>query len=138
MIQKIIKIMTDCAIDTSEEGVISSEYFEVIAKEIDDMYHDQPTSEDMFDLFWAEYHDHVDFSNAGFKPKTNKADAIKHWKKLSSRSKEKAITMIIPYAKSVKESIPCKARTYLSEKLFNDEYESEKKVVVTKRIATID
>lgn len=142
MIQKVIKILTSCALDTSDNYVISVEYFEELAKEIDEAYKGSPidshTDNSMFDLFWEEYHDKVSFEKASYKPKTNKKDARNHWKKLKVGQKEKAIEMIPAYAKSLGDTFPAKARTYLGERLFEDEYSVEKKVVITKKIATIE
>ncbi len=73
-------------------------------------------NENIFNEFWEKYH-----SVTG-KPKTDKDATIKHFNKLTKKEKEKAIEMIEPYSKTQDDSQYLKkARTYLSEKNFNDE-----------------
>ena len=72
---------------------------------------------DSFESFFDEYH-----KITGLK-KTDKADALKKWKKLTSAERDKAIHNISNYANSVSDKKYCKkARTYLNDKNFNDEF----------------
>jgi len=71
-----------------------------------------------FELFWNSYHRITE------KVKTDKEAAEKYWKKLTPTEKELAINNIQRYADSVSEKqYMKKARTYLSDKNFNDEFE---------------
>jgi hypothetical protein len=71
-----------------------------------------------FEEFWTKYHD------VSKKPKTDKDAAEKYWKKLKKAEKLKAIENIEPYVDSVDNiKYVKKARTYLADKNFNDEFE---------------
>ena len=68
-------------------------------------------------IFWDSYH-----QITGLK-KTDLADAEKYWKKLTKAEQQKAIDNINPYFDSLNDKKYCKkARTYLSDKNFNDEF----------------
>jgi len=70
-----------------------------------------------FELFWEKYH-----SITG-KPKSGKEPAKKHWKKLNKAEKNKAFENIQSYYDSMENKKYCQmARTYLSDKSFNDEF----------------
>lgn len=70
-----------------------------------------------FSLFWDSYH-----TISGM-IKTDKDSAEKHWKKLKKEEQQKAIDNIKPYYDSLNDKKFCKkARTYLSDKNFNDEF----------------
>lgn len=72
-------------------------------------------------LFWNSYHEITGLS------KTDYQSALKYWKKMTKIEKEKAIEKIKPYFNSLKDKKYCKkARTYLADKNYNDEFKSEK------------
>ena len=74
-----------------------------------------------FILFWDKYH------SITKKPKTDRHDSEKYWYKLKEDEKQKAIDNILNYSKTQSENKYLKkARTYLSDKNFNDEFESLK------------
>lgn len=74
---------------------------------------------DIFNVFWDLYH-----STTG-KQKSDKEPSLKHWKKLTQSEMELAINKIEDYVKNQSEIKYCKkARTYLADKNFNDEYHS--------------
>ncbi len=71
-----------------------------------------------FEQFWEKYH-----STTG-KPKTDKVPAEKYWNRLTKTKKKKAYDMIIPYFESLDNPKYCKkARTYLADRNFEDEFE---------------
>jgi len=73
--------------------------------------------ENNFDFFWLKYH-----AITG-KEKTDKESALKYWNKLKQHEKEKAIGNIQNYANTQENKLYLKkARTYLSDKNFNDEF----------------
>ena len=73
-----------------------------------------------FSFFWMQYH-----SITG-KEKTDKEPAFKHWKKLTADERKLAIKNIKPFYDSLPNKEYCKkARTYLSDKNFNDEFNQE-------------
>jgi len=73
--------------------------------------------ENDFDFFWLKYH-----AITG-KLKTDKDDALKHWSKLKQHEKTRAIGNIQNYADTQDDKQYLKkARTYLSDKNFNDEF----------------
>lgn len=70
-----------------------------------------------FNIFWNKYHLITN------KQKTDKEPAFKHWNKLNKEDKIKAIENIQLYYNSLKDTKYCKkARTYLADKNFNDEF----------------
>jgi len=74
-----------------------------------------------FELFWNEYH------RLTGKNKTDKDSSLKYWKGLIKAEQQKAIQMISAYAKTQEDpKYLKKARTYLSDKNFNDELEAPK------------
>lgn len=76
--------------------------------------------EEFFEIFWRSYHKHIN------KPKTDRVAAIKHWKKLNKTDKQKAIKMIPIYSKSIdNHQYAHKARTYLADRLFENEFETQ-------------
>jgi hypothetical protein len=71
-----------------------------------------------FNIFWDSYH-----SITGI-IKSDKDAAEKYWKKLKREDQQKAIDNIKLYYNSLPDKKYCKkARTYLSDKNFNDEFE---------------
>jgi len=67
--------------------------------------------------FWEQYHIITK------KNKTDKEAALKYWKRLSEKEKQKAIDNIQDYYNSLNDKKYCKiARTYLDKKNFNDEF----------------
>ena len=76
---------------------------------------------DTFILFWNQYH------NITKLPKTDKDSACKYWNKLNIEEQRKAYLNIDSYFKSVENPKYCKkARTYLFDKNYNDEFVDSK------------
>ena len=77
--------------------------------------------ESFFIVFWDNYH------SITHQSKTDKDPALKYWDKLSIEEMQKAIDNIQPYYDNIKDygkgKMPKKARTYLSDKNYNDEYD---------------
>ncbi len=72
---------------------------------------------DSFNLFWEKYHQITNM------PKTDKKPAIRKWKQLNKTEKNKACENIEKFFNSIKDKSFCKkARTYLEDKNFNDEF----------------
>lgn len=70
-----------------------------------------------FEQFWEHYHTVTKL------PKTDRAAAETKWKRLKPKEKEKAIEMVEAYYGSLNDKKYCrKARTYLENKNFNDEF----------------
>lgn len=88
-----------------------------------------------FEKFWNEYHSII----TEWK-KTDKAACEKHWKKLLKKEKVKALANIQPYYDSAIEirgrKVVKKARTYLADKNFNDEFETKADLQKHKRSAS--
>ena len=70
-----------------------------------------------FEIFWNEWHKETG------RPKQSKEPCKKYWKRLSVKEKENAISKIGEFSKTYEfgSTYFGKARTYLSEKKFNDE-----------------
>ncbi len=80
--------------------------------------------EPAFLVFWDSYH-----AITGL-VKSDKEASVKHWKKLKETEKQKAIENINLYFNSLSDKKYCKkARTYLSDKNFNDEFKPKPKFV---------
>ena len=81
---------------------------------------DDKDKEAMFIIFWDKYHSITN------QPKTDRDPSLKYWDKLSIEEMQKAIDNIQPYYDNIKDygkgKMPKKARTYLSDKNYNDEY----------------
>jgi len=78
----------------------------------------------LFSQFWDSYHSITKLK------KTDNEAALKYWKKLTDEEKQKAIDNIKPYYDSLSDKKYCKkARTYLSDKNFNDEFKIVPKIV---------
>ena len=79
-----------------------------------------------FSEFWDKYH----YIVQEWKKQAKNA-AIKHWDRLSNKEKVLALDNIEPWYNSLKiigsGRASCMARTYLSEKRFNDELEPDNK-----------
>jgi len=77
--------------------------------------------ESLFNDFWGKYHTTTN------QPKTDREPALKYWNKLPVEEMQKAINNISLYYTSLPDSgkgkFPKKARTYLSDKNYNDEYD---------------
>jgi len=72
-----------------------------------------------FEVFWDKYHSITGLT------KTDKEPALKHWLALTIEERDKAISMIDSYYYSISDIKYCKkARTYLADKTFNDEFVS--------------
>ena len=79
-----------------------------------------------FKTFWEDYH------RLSQKTKSDRAAAEKYWNRLSQKEKGLAIKNIEPYVKSIDNlKYVKKARTYLADKNFNDEFEVKQKFVYT-------
>jgi len=76
----------------------------------------KPNKEKGFSEFWNKYH------KITGKKKTDKESALKKWKRLSSKEKKLALKNIESYYKSINPNYCKKARTYLNDKNFNDEF----------------
>ena len=74
-----------------------------------------------FEIFWDKYH------TITTRKKEDKEPALKKWKKLTLKEHEKAIINIPFYFENLNDKKYCKkARTYLGDKNFNDEFEKKK------------
>jgi hypothetical protein len=70
-----------------------------------------------FEEFWNHYHTVTHLA------KTDRAAAEKYWKRLKSKEKELAVEKVQAYYNSLNDKKFCrKARTYLENKNFNDEF----------------
>jgi hypothetical protein len=70
-----------------------------------------------FEVFWDQYHSITRMA------KTDKEPAIKYWQALTEDERNKALSIIEKYFNSLKDTKYCKkARTFLSDKTFNDEF----------------
>lgn len=70
-----------------------------------------------FEEFWNHYH------TVTYLAKTDRAAAEKYWKRLKPKEKELAIEKVQAYYNSLNDKKFCrKARTYLENKNFNDEF----------------
>ena len=70
-----------------------------------------------FEEFWNHYHTVTHLA------KTDRAAAEKYWKRLKSKEKELAVEKVRAYYNSLNDKKFCrKARTYLENKNFNDEF----------------
>lgn len=112
-----------------KHGLIDEENLTLI-KGLDNSYeheHDNDNDNDkggmggknkiIFQQFWDSYH-----LITGLQ-KTDLQAAQKYWNKLSDTERQKAIKNIKPYYDSLKDKKYCKkARTYLADKNFNDEF----------------
>ena len=75
------------------------------------------SDEDQFELFWTQYHKITRIA------KTDKDPAFNKFKKLTLDERRKSYLMIKNYSDSIKDKEYIKkARTYLSDKCFNDEF----------------
>lgn len=82
-----------------------------------------------FILFWDTYH------NVTEKPKTDKDATLRYWKKLTESEMEKAMESIESYSDTqTDKQFLVKARTYLNDKRFNDEFTKQNKRPVIKSI----
>lgn len=80
--------------------------------------------EDIFFIFWDKYH------LITKRNKTDKESTLKYWNKLKESEKEKAINTIQNYYDSLNDKKYCKkARTFLSDKNFNDEFKKQNKTL---------
>ena len=78
---------------------------------------DKKEEEVEFNKFWESYHLTTN------KPKTDKDAALKYWHKLNKTERQAAVMNIKKYYDSLDDKKYCKkARTYLSDKNFNDEF----------------
>lgn len=76
-----------------------------------------------FEKFWDTFH------TITKRKKEDKEPAFKYWKKLNIKEREKANNNIKPYFECLNDKKYCKkARTYLSDKNFNDEFDIKPKI----------
>lgn len=80
------------------------------------------TKEDSFEEFWARYHKITGM------PKTDRDSALKYWKRLTKEEEKKAVASIQQYKDSCRIGFIKKARTYLHDKNFNDQFSPVTKV----------
>ena len=70
-----------------------------------------------FEIFWNYFHEHINQN------KTKKEPTLKHWQKLTIEEQRTAYKKVLAYSKSnTNHKYLSIARTYLSDKLFNDEF----------------
>lgn len=80
--------------------------------------------ENSFELFWDHYH------LITKRKKEDKEPALKYWKKLKYEEMRKAYGSTKPYYNSLEDKKFCKkARTYLCDKSFNDEFKREETLI---------
>jgi len=80
----------------------------------------------LFETFWIAYHSITSMK------KTDRNAAEKYWKKLTDQERVKAQENITPYYNSIKDKKYIKkARTYLNDKNFNDEFQEPTPVGVS-------
>ena len=91
-----------------------------------DKYKDKDKDKDNITAFWDLYHQITGLI------KTDKEATLKYWGKLKPDEQQKAIDNVKPYFDSLNDKKYCKkARTYLSDKNFNDEFrKSETKLMM--------
>lgn len=70
----------------------------------------------LFELFWDQYHLMTQ------KPKEDREAAMKYWVKMTKDEKKLAISSIEAYSRTNEPRYLKKARTYLSDKSFNNEF----------------
>ena len=86
-----------------------------------------------FDDFWNEYH------RVTKKPKTDKEPAQKKWAKLTKEEQQKAYDKAAEYSlTSTDPQFLKKARTYLENKTFNDEFQPAQKQAVSHKAAALE
>ena len=74
-------------------------------------------STERFEMFWIYWH------KLSKQPKTDRHSALKHWKKLTIKEQRLAWQNAKPFIKQQSEiQYIKKARTYLSDRNFNDEF----------------
>jgi hypothetical protein len=80
-----------------------------------------------FESFWNRYH------TITGKPKTDKEPALKKWNALNKEEQKKAVDNIQPYCDSIdNKKYAKKARSYLGDKNFNDEFKPTGQVAAVK------
>lgn len=95
---------------------------------IDKQYNKEQYNKEQYNNKTIEFSDFWDsFHSITKQSKTDKEPALKYWKKLTDTEKKKAIDSIQLYYDNLKDygkgKMSKKARTYLSDKNFNDEYD---------------
>ncbi len=87
-----------------------------------------------FELFWDHFHEHVK------QPKSKKDPTLKHWNKLSLDEQRKAYASVKKYANSKpadEHEYLSIARTYLADKLYNDEYGTSERLPNKEKILAL-
>ena len=86
-------------------------------------YNKENNDKNTFDLFWEHFHKITTLKKTDYKA------AFAYWKKLSITEQRKAYNMVPKYFNSLKDKKYCKkARTYLSDKNYNDEFETTESI----------
>lgn len=86
---------------------------------------DKDKDKDNIIIFWDSYHQITGLT------KTDKEAAFKYWNKLKPDEQQKAIDNISAYYNSLNDKKYCKkARTYLADKNFNDEFKQSKRLMM--------
>jgi len=87
-------------------------------------------SMDEFEDFWRIYH-----QRSG-RPKTDRDAALKYWKRLTKAERLKAISQIGAYCSSIEDKrFIKKARTYLEDKNFNDEFAPQQSFSIGRNVS---
>lgn len=105
-------------IKSTEDGYVLREKGRKLFEDSKDLY--------TFDQFWDEYHRITKL------PKSDKDAALKYWKRLKGKERVLAYENISNYYNSLNDKKYCrKARTYLDNKNFNDEFKqsSESRII---------
>lgn len=109
-------------IDTKNEQVLE-QMFEQMSELYINEDEDIIILKEGFENFWNKYHDTTKIQ------RTDKDAAFKYWKKLNKGERDKAVEMIYDYFNSLNDVRYCKkARTYLADKNFNDEFTSRGRI----------
>jgi hypothetical protein len=83
-----------------------------------------------FEDFWQRYHE-----RSG-RPKTDKDAALKYWKRLTKVERLKATSQIMAYCSSIEDKrFIKKARTYLEDKNFNDEFAPQQSFSIGRNVS---
>lgn len=96
-----------------------------------DQHMENENEDEVKSIYTTEFENFFDeFHKVTGKRKEKKFPAWKHWKKLTKAEKQKALEVIPLFAKSKEDLqyLPI-ARTYLADKNFNDEFQTEDKEI---------
>jgi hypothetical protein len=121
--QGAINILKSHGLYDKENGVLIKDLpnsYKTVNKELSNSYGNDNGNDnnikESFEIFWEHYHTITQ------SPKTDKEPALKHWKKLTLTERREAYKQVQKYYDSIRDKkYVKKARTYLSDKNFNDE-----------------